>query len=93
MLPIRWTLQALDDLDQITDYIAEYNPWAAKTIFEVIESAVIPASLAPYLFRTGREPGTREIVAHPNYLVVYRVMDGLIEVVNVIHARQRYPRE
>ncbi|MDR5838602.1 type II toxin-antitoxin system RelE/ParE family toxin [Caballeronia sp. LZ034LL] len=93
MLPIRWTLQALDDLDQITDYIAEYNPGAAKTIFEVIESAVIPASVTPYLFRTGREPGTREIVAHPNYLVVYRVMDGLIEVVNVIHARQRYPRE
>ncbi|WP_309837958.1 type II toxin-antitoxin system RelE/ParE family toxin [Caballeronia sp. LZ065] len=38
MLPIRWTLQALDDLDQITDYIAEYNPWAAKTILEVIEA-------------------------------------------------------
>ncbi|WP_309837959.1 type II toxin-antitoxin system RelE/ParE family toxin [Caballeronia sp. LZ065] len=54
---------------------------------------MIPASLSPYLFRTGRELGTREIVAHPNYVVVYRVVDGLIEVVNVIHARQRYPRE
>ncbi|MDR5762310.1 type II toxin-antitoxin system RelE/ParE family toxin [Caballeronia sp. LZ035] len=62
-------------------------------MFEVIETAVIPAAVSPYLFRTGREPGTREIVAHPNYLVVYRVMDGVIEVVNVIHARQRYPRE
>jgi plasmid stabilization system protein ParE len=43
------------------------------------------------LFRSGREPGTREVVAHPNYILVYRVMDDWIEVVNVIHARQRYP--
>ena len=93
MLPIRWTVEALDDLDQLTDYIAEFNPWAAKRMFEVIESAVIPASLTPFLFRTGRESGTREIVAHPNYLVVYRVMDGWIEVVNVVHARQRYPAQ
>jgi plasmid stabilization system protein ParE len=66
MLSIRWTVEALDDLDQLTDYIAEHNPWAAKTMFEVIESAVIPASISPFLFRSGREPGTREIVAHPN---------------------------
>ncbi|SAL21585.1 translation repressor RelE [Caballeronia peredens] len=91
MLPVRWTVDALDDLDQITDYIAERNPRAAMTLFEIIESAVIPASATPFLFRAGREPGTREIVAHPNYIVVYRVMDDWIEIVNVVHARQRYP--
>jgi toxin ParE1/3/4 len=60
-------------------------------MFEDIEKAVIPASVTPFLFRAGREPGTREIVAHPNYIVVNRVMDDWIEIVNVIHARQRYP--
>jgi toxin ParE1/3/4 len=29
MLPLRWTVEALDDLDQLTDYIAEHNPRAA----------------------------------------------------------------
>jgi toxin ParE1/3/4 len=91
MLPVRWTIEALDDLDQLTDYIAEHNAKAAMAMFEIIEKAVIPASVTPFLFRSGREPGTREIVAHPNYIVVYRVMDDWIEIVNVIHARQRYP--
>uniref|UniRef100_UPI000AFA859F type II toxin-antitoxin system RelE/ParE family toxin n=1 Tax=Pseudomonas avellanae TaxID=46257 RepID=UPI000AFA859F len=35
--------------------------------------------------------GTRELVAHPNYVLVYRVTLERIEVVNVIHARQEYP--
>lgn len=36
-------------------------------------------------------PGTRELVAHPNYLVVYQVGADAIEVVAVVHARQQYP--
>jgi addiction module RelE/StbE family toxin len=91
MLSIRWAVEAIEDLDQLTDYIAEHNPRAALAMFEIIERAVIPASVTPLLFRSGREPGTREVVAHPNYILVYRVMDDWIEVVNVIHARQRYP--
>jgi len=36
-------------------------------------------------------PGTREIVAHPSYIVVYRVWDDRVEITNVIHAQRRYP--
>jgi toxin ParE1/3/4 len=93
MLSIRWTVEALEDLGQLIDYIAEHNVWAAQTMFEVIENAIIPASITPFLFRTGREAGTREIVAHPNYIVVYRILEDGIEVVSVVHARQRYPSD
>jgi toxin ParE1/3/4 len=40
-----------------------------------------------------RVPGCREIVAHPNYVILYRVAAVCIEVVNVVHARQQYPSE
>ncbi|WP_144018028.1 type II toxin-antitoxin system RelE/ParE family toxin, partial [Pseudomonas amygdali] len=50
-----------------------------------------PVAEHPYLYRSGRAPGTRELVAHPNYVLVYRVTLKRIEVVNVIHARQEYP--
>lgn len=51
-----------------------------------------PATEHPYLFRTStRMPGMREVVAHPNYIVIYRVAFDLIEVVNVVHARREYP--
>lgn len=31
------------------------------------------------------------VVAHPNYVLVYRVAVDCIEVVSVLHARQQYP--
>lgn len=60
-------------------------------MFERIETAVLPLSEHSYLFRAGRVPGTREIVVHPNYLVVYRVLADCIEVVSVMHAARQYP--
>ncbi|KMY85842.1 Death on curing protein, Doc toxin [Candidatus Paraburkholderia calva] len=91
MLPITWTVEASEDLDRITDYIAERSPQTALDMFELAETALVPAFMTPLLFRAGREMGTREIVAHPNYIVVYHVLEDAIEVVNVIHARQCYP--
>jgi plasmid stabilization system protein ParE len=36
-------------------------------------------------------PDTREIVAHPNYVVVYRILKTRVRVLNVLHARREYP--
>ena len=91
MLPIRWRAAALDELDAVIAYIAQHNPVAAVALHERIESSVLPLSEHPYLFRPGRVPGTREIVAHPNYLVVYRVLTDAVEIVSVMHAAREYP--
>jgi plasmid stabilization system protein ParE len=32
-----------------------------------------------------------EIVAHPNYIVVYQVKADTIDVLRVLHSRQQYP--
>lgn len=45
----------------------------------------------PRLGRVGRAADAREIVAHPNYLVVYRVLPDSVDIVDVVHARRRYP--
>lgn len=91
MLPIVWRVRALEGLGEIIRHIAMRNPTAARRIKYLIEQSVIPASEHPYLFRPGRVPGTREVVAHPNYILVYRVVANHIEVVQVLHARQQYP--
>jgi len=57
----------------------------------LIEDAILPLRKHPYLFRPGRVAGTRELVAHPNYVIVYRVTETTIEVLSVLHARQHYP--
>ncbi|WP_374663665.1 type II toxin-antitoxin system RelE/ParE family toxin [Ramlibacter sp.] len=91
MLPIVWRARARENLAEIIRYIARHDPAAARRIKTLIEQAVVPLAEHPYLFRSGRVAGTREVVAHPNYIVVYQVATDRIEVVQGLHARQRYP--
>lgn len=91
MLPIVWLDSARANLRDITRYIAQESPRAAQRMAQTITASVQPVANYPYLFRVGRVPGTREIVAHPNYIVVYRVTASRIEVLRVLHARQQYP--
>ncbi|MDP1730962.1 MAG: type II toxin-antitoxin system RelE/ParE family toxin [Devosia sp.] len=93
MLPIIWSETALDDLDKILEYVAARNEAAATALQERIEASVEPVARHPYLFRAGRVAGTREIVAHPNYIVIYRVLAEHIEVSAVLHSRQQYPSD
>ncbi len=90
-LPLVWRAAAREDLARIIRYIAERNPVAARRMRGVIEDAVRPLTKHPLLFRPGRVAGTRELVAHPNYVIVYRVTDAAVEIVSVLHARQQYP--
>ncbi len=91
MLPIVWRATARDDLLQIIRYIANEVPKAARQLKERLESVVLPLAEPPYLYRFGWVPGTRELIANPNYILVYRVAADAVEVVNVLHARQQYP--
>ena len=92
MLPIFWLESADSDLDEITDYIGQYDIGAAERMWHLLRSSVLPLSEHPYLYRqSDRVPGLREVVAHPNYIVLYRVAADRIEVVNVVHARRQFP--
>lgn len=91
MLPIFWRASARTNLATIIRFIAAESPQAARRMRNLIENSVLPIAEHPYLYRPGKVSGTREIIAHPNYIVVYRVMADCIEIVSVLHARQEYP--
>jgi toxin ParE1/3/4 len=92
MLPVEWRAEASADLEEIISYIADRNLSAAEGLYEAIEHATSQLPLHPDLYRLGRVAGTREIVVHPNYLVIYHITSTAIEIVAVVHARQQYPR-
>ncbi len=91
MLPILWQAEAQTDLATILEYIAERSAESALDLFNDIERVVSKLPHHPYLYRNGRVPGTREVVVHPNYVVVYRVSAIAIEIVSILHSRQQYP--
>jgi addiction module RelE/StbE family toxin len=88
---VKWNPEAREDLKAILDYIGDRNIDAAEALSEAIETATSALPQHPYLYRYGKATGTREIVVHPNYIVVYRVTAELIEILTVLHARQEYP--
>lgn len=88
-----WRASARDDLREIVTYIARDNPIAARRMKELLAASIIPAAEHPYLFRASdRLHGLREVVAHPNYIVLYKVTSDRIEIVNIVHARQKFPK-
>jgi len=91
MLPVRWLPDARIKLTTILTYIAERNDVAASKLQDEIERATSQLPQHPYLYRPGRVPGTREIVVHHNYMIVYRDRPSVIEIVSVLHSRQQYP--
>lgn len=92
MLPVSWAQEADADLAQIIAYVGERNEQAAVALWKRIVSSVEPLSEHPYLYKASeRVPGCREIVAHPNYIVVYRVSMRAVEILRVLHARRQYP--
>ena len=91
MLPIQWKVEAQEDLTAILTYIAQHNRPAALQLYNDIDHAISRLPCHPHLYRSGRVSGTREMLVHPNYVVVYRVEASAIEILAIMHTRQLYP--
>lgn len=91
MLPVEWSFPARRSLAEIHVYIAERNPTAAAKLRQAIEDGAERLAFMPLAYRPGRVAGTREWVAHPNYIVVYRVDSDAVRILNVLHARRNFP--
>jgi len=91
MLSLRWLPSALADLDSIVNYIAARDEAAAYRLWTAIERAVEKIPERPELYRQGSVKGTRELVVHPNYFVVYQFAADVIEIVAIVHSHRHYP--
>jgi len=74
------------------DYIALDNPSAAKRQVELVLLTAAMLTRFPETGRPGRIVGTRElVVGRTPYIIPYRLRDGLVELLAVLHGRQRWP--
>jgi addiction module RelE/StbE family toxin len=89
-LPV-WKPAAIDDRRGIIDYIAQDNPMAAVEIGDCLIDMAAKLDQNSKLGRVGRVKGTRELVAHPNYILIYRIAGKIVEVLRVKHAAQKWP--
>lgn len=86
-----WTQLATLDRKAIHEYVAMESPMAALALdARLAEKASHPLD-HPRLGRPGRVAGTRERVAHANYIFVYDIVDGLVRILRVLHAARQWP--
>jgi addiction module RelE/StbE family toxin len=91
MIKLVWRNSARHDVRRIIEHIAQDDPLAATRLADLIQATAERLLRHPRLHRPGRIAGTREAVLHPNYILIYRIIDDAVEVLAVVHARQRYP--
>jgi toxin ParE1/3/4 len=71
--------------------ISRFDAGAAVRLKVRVDEMLVPLLEHPYLFRRGKLSDTREMVVHPNYVVVYKVAVDHIRVVAILHTRRKYP--
>ena len=86
-----WTEPAERSLDDIVNFIAIDNPAAAMRMDELMRDAGSRLADMPNRGRRGPLPGTRELLVHPHYFLVYRIENDAVEILAVIHTSRQWP--
>lgn len=86
-----WTPQAEQDRDDIWDHIAADNPRAAARMDELFGSAAARLADHPKLGRPGRIAGTRELIAHESYQLVYEIDHDTVWILTLVHTARQWP--
>jgi toxin ParE1/3/4 len=91
-MELRWSEDAANDLECITDYLFEKTPEHAPKLIRTIYDAPAELLTFPHRGRPGKREGTRESVLSPlPYIVVYRIQGEVIQLVRILHGAQNRP--
>ena len=91
MMELFWTPEAIQDRDDIYDYIEADNPAAALALDELLSEKASRLVDHPNLGRLGCVTDTRELVAQQNYVLVDDVAGDQVRVLRVLHAARQWP--
>ncbi|MDR0806265.1 MAG: type II toxin-antitoxin system RelE/ParE family toxin [Enterobacteriaceae bacterium] len=67
------------------------NPQAAVKIDELFSDAVARLAEYPMLGHQGKIAGTRELIPHESYRLIYEVNQQTIWILALIHTARQYP--
>lgn len=87
-----WTPEAEQDRAEVWDYIAANNPHAAARMDELFSNAAARLAEHPKLGALGKMSGTRELIPHDNYRLVYEVeAETTVWILALVHTAMQWP--
>lgn len=90
---VLWTPAAVQDRTDIVDYIAIENPRAALGMDELFSETAVRLGDFPRIGKPGLIPGTRELVPHQSYRLVYEFDEAgqTVWILALVHAARQWP--
>lgn len=92
-MKLEWTAQAGQDRRDTRARIGQENLPAAVELDDSITQKAERLARHPAMGRPGRLLGTRELVVHRNYVLLYTVTDEAVRILRLLHARRQWPDE
>jgi toxin ParE1/3/4 len=88
---VRWTASARQDRIAIRDYIAADNRRAAARMDALFSESAARLADHPHLGKPGKIPGTRELIPHESYRLVYEIDGQTVWVLALAHTARQWP--
>lgn len=88
---VRWTQQAINDRRDIFEHIRDHNPPAALAMDLSFEQAARHLAAFPRLGKAGLVAGTRELLPHPSYRLVYETDGDMMFILTIVHTARAWP--
>ncbi len=87
-----WTRLAVEDREQIFDYIALDSPSAALAVDGALSKQLNLLKEFPEMGRSGRVEGTRELVVQGTpFIVAYQVRNDSVRILRILHGARLWP--
>jgi len=91
MVKIKWTKHALEELDDIANYISIDSPKYAQILVKQIYEMVSHLKQFPKLGRKVPEYGDPELreILYKTYRIIYLVKKEHLEIISIIHGSRK----
>lgn len=86
-----WARPARADRRGVFEFIAADSVRAAHKMDLIFAEKAELLTRFPELGRTGRVPGTRELLAHRHYFLIYRIQRDTVQILRLLHTSRQWP--
>ncbi|MGC8477576.1 MAG: type II toxin-antitoxin system RelE/ParE family toxin [Acetobacteraceae bacterium] len=88
---VLWTPEAEADRAAIVAFIRAENPLAATRMEQRFNRTAGLLIDHPALGRPGKIAGTRELIPHRSYRLIYEIYEGAVWVLAIVHSARQWP--
>ncbi len=88
---IKWLDEAIEDIDQIAEYLNEHNPQSSRKFAQEVWDQAQLLLTFPELGRIGKRDTRELVLKNFPYIVPYRIVENQIEILRVFPTRMNPP--